>query len=171
MIFDNWTGLIRVLVLAPLAYAALVLLLRVSGKRTLAKLNAFDLVVTVALGSTLATITLTGNVALVEGVLGLILLIGLQYLIATASVRWRSVERWVKAEPRLLLIDGTFDDRAMREERITRDELLASVRSSGLGDLSLVAAVVLETDGSLSVVSRDRAGSRNALPGNQRHPQ
>jgi uncharacterized membrane protein YcaP (DUF421 family) len=69
MFFDSWTGLGRVLVVGTLAYFALVLTLRVSGKRTLSKLNAFDLVVTVALGSTLATVLLSKDVALAEGLL------------------------------------------------------------------------------------------------------
>jgi uncharacterized membrane protein YcaP (DUF421 family) len=82
MLFDSWTGLGRVLIVGTLAYAALVLLLRISGKRTLTKLNAFDLIVTVALGSTLATVLLSSSVALAEGVAALALLILLQYLIA-----------------------------------------------------------------------------------------
>ena len=49
MFFSSWQGLLRVLVVGALAYLLLVVLLRVSGKRTLAKMNAFDLVVTVAL--------------------------------------------------------------------------------------------------------------------------
>lgn len=57
--FISWEGVVRVLVTSVLAYVGLVLLLRISGKRTLTKLNAFDLVVTVALGSTLATILLS----------------------------------------------------------------------------------------------------------------
>ena len=69
MFFDSWAGLLRVLVVGTLAYAALVLLLRVTGKRTLSKMNAFDLIVTVALGSTLATVLLSKDVALAEGVL------------------------------------------------------------------------------------------------------
>ena len=59
MLFDSWAGLGRVVLIGTLAYGALVLLLRISGKRTLSKLNAFDLVVTVALGSTLATVLLS----------------------------------------------------------------------------------------------------------------
>jgi uncharacterized membrane protein YcaP (DUF421 family) len=77
MLFDSWAGLGRVLVVGTLAYVALVLLLRISGKRTLTKLNAFDLVVTVALGSTLATVLLSKSVALAEGALALCLLISL----------------------------------------------------------------------------------------------
>ena len=69
MFFDGWSGPLRVLAVGTCAYAALVLLLRCSGKRTLSKMNAFDLVVTVALGSTLATVLLSKGVALAEGVL------------------------------------------------------------------------------------------------------
>ena len=55
MFFDGWSGILRMLAVGVPAYAALVLLLRIGGKRTLAKLNAFDPAVTVALGSTLAS--------------------------------------------------------------------------------------------------------------------
>lgn len=78
MFFDTWQGLGRIVVVGVLAYAALVIFLRFSGKRTLSKMNAFDLIVTVALGSTLATILLSKDVALAEGLLALLLLIALQ---------------------------------------------------------------------------------------------
>ena len=81
MFFDDWGGLVRVAVVGLLAYIGLVLLLRISGKRTLSKMNAFDLVVTVALGSTLATILLSSAVALAEGLLAFVVLISLQFAV------------------------------------------------------------------------------------------
>ena len=153
MLFDSWTGLGRVVLVGALAYVVLVLLLRISGKRTLTKLNAFDLVVTVALGSTLATVLLSKTVALAEGALALGLLILLQYAIAWLSVRSPGFQAMIKAEPTLLLCRGRFLAVAMRAERITRDEILAAVRASGAADVGKVAAVVLETDGSLSVIA------------------
>ena len=84
--FDTWLALGRTAVVGVLAYLALVFLLRISGKRTLSKMNAFDLVVTVALGSTLATVLLSKNVALANGVLAFALLIGLQFAITWLSV-------------------------------------------------------------------------------------
>lgn len=152
MFFDNWFGLLRVAVVGTLAYAALVALLRVSGKRTLSKLNAFDLVVTVALGSTLATVLLSKDVALAEGLLAFALLAGLQWAVATLSLRSPRFDRLVKSEPRLLLHRGRFLEGALRDERVTRDEVLAALRSSGVADAAGVAAVVLETDGSLNVI-------------------
>ena len=82
------------------------LLLRVSGKRTLTKMNAFDLVVTVALGSTLATVLLTKSVAQAEGLTAFVLLIFLQFVLTWLSVRSRAVSRLVKSEPTLLVYQG-----------------------------------------------------------------
>lgn len=152
MLFDSWADLGRVAAVGTLAYAALVLLLRISGKRTLTKLNAFDLVVTVALGSTLATVLLSKEVSLAEGVLALALLIALQFGITWLSVRSPRFQSFIKAEPRLLLHRGQFVEAAMRAERITREEVLAAMRANGAADVADVAAVVLETDGSLSIL-------------------
>ena len=152
MLFDSWAGLGRVLIVGTLAYAALVLLLRISGKRTLTKLNAFDLIVTVALGSTLATVLLSSSVALAEGLVALALLILLQYLIAWLSVRSPTFQSLIKSEPSLLMHRGQYLYGAMKAERITREEILAAVRASGAADASRIAAVVLETDGTLSVI-------------------
>ena len=99
MLFQNWEGIVRTIVVGVLAYVTLILFLRISGKRTLAKLNAFDLVVTVALGSTFATILLNRNVSLAEGALAFALLIGLQYVVTWSSVRVAWVRRTVTGEP------------------------------------------------------------------------
>jgi uncharacterized membrane protein YcaP (DUF421 family) len=165
MFFDSWTGLLRVVVVGTLAYAILVLLLRATGKRTLSKMNAFDLVVTVALGSTLATVLLSKDVALAEGVVAFALLVLLQYAITWLSVRSDRVRTLVKAEPCLLLRDGRFLPEAMRRERVTEDEVQAAARAQGIASLQVVAAVVLETDGSFSVIRRDSTSpSENGHP-------
>ena len=164
MFLASWSDLGRVLVVGALAYLALIILLRVSGKRTLTKLNAFDLAVTVALGSTLATIMLNKSVSLAEGVLALALLIFLQVAITWASVRSERIQRYVKAEPTLVVHRGAFLDDAMKWERITREEVLAALRSNGVGQIGSVDAVILETDGSLSVLDKGKdQGSGSTL--------
>jgi uncharacterized membrane protein YcaP (DUF421 family) len=148
-----------------IAYAGVVALLRLAGKRTLAKWNAFDLVVTVALGSSLATVLLSGRTSLAQGLVGFALLVGLQRLVAWLAVRHPGFRRWIKAEPRLLLRDGRFLHAALREERVTEAEVRAAVRASGYGRLEDVGAVVLETDGTVSVIGRDKAQGGSALAG------
>lgn len=153
MFFDQWQGVWRVLVVGTLAYVSLVILLRFSGKRTLSKMNAFDLIVTVALGSTLATVLLSKDVALVEGIAAFGLLIGLQFLITWSSTRWEGVEHLVKAEPSLLFYKGNFVPGMLRRQRVTEAEVLAALRDRGHATLAEVDAVVLETDGSLNVLT------------------
>lgn len=163
MFFDNWMGLIRTALVGVCAYVALLLLVRVSGKRTLSKMNAFDLIVTVALGSTLATVILSQDIALAEGVLALALLIFLQFIITWLSVRSDAVNRLVKAEPRLLYHKGEFLQGAMKEERVKKGELLQAMRSQGISRLEQVEAVVLETDGSFSVLQKADEGRATVL--------
>ncbi|MCO5171190.1 MAG: DUF421 domain-containing protein [Planctomycetes bacterium] len=157
LFFSGWAGPARTAIVGVAAYLALVLILRASGKRTLSKLNAFDLVVTVALGSTLATILLSKDVALAEGVTALALLVGLQWLIAWSSSRSSLVSRLVKSEPRLLALRGRLLREAMQRERVVEAEVLAALRAQGVARLEDVGAVVLETDGSLSVLPHEEA--------------
>jgi uncharacterized membrane protein YcaP (DUF421 family) len=164
MFFNEWMALARTVIVGVAAYAALVLLLRVSGKRTLSKMNAFDFVVTVALGSTLASVLLSKDVALAEGAIAFALLLFLQFAITWLSVRSRAVSRLVKSEPRLLFHQGRFLEKAMRDERVNEDEVRQAVRTQGHLSLEAVTAVVLETDGSISVMLHpDQPRSASAM--------
>ena len=152
LFYNRWEDLARTLIVGVLGYVFLVGCLRWSGKRTLSKMNAFDFIVTISLGSVLASLLLSKSVALAEGVLALSLLVGLQFVVTWTSVRVRWVRRMVTGEPLLLLEHGTFLRAAMQKARVTEDEVCAAVRAAGIGPLRQVAAVVLETDGSFSVV-------------------
>lgn len=161
MLWKSWSSISAVLVVATVAYLGLLVILRVSGKRTLAKLNAFDWIVTVALGSTLATTVLAPNVSAAEGVTALASLVVLQLLVTLASVKVNALRRAVKSSPRRLVTSGTMHREVMHGERITADEIIQAVRSSGLASLEGVD-VVLETNGELSVVQRGH-GPTDAL--------
>lgn len=165
MWFDAWGDIVRVLMIGSAAYVTLIVVLRTSGKRTLAKLNAFDLVVTVAVGSTLATILLNTDVSFAEGSTALALLAALQFVAALISSRFRAGRTALTARPTLLLSQGRLLDDATRRQRVSVDEIRQAIRSSGHGDVSQIAAVILESDGSLSVISDDKIGDRSALAG------
>ncbi len=168
MWFDSWSDIARVLAVGTAAYVTVVLVLRFTGKRTLSKLNAFDLVVTVAFGSTLASILLSSDVAWAEGAVALALLAGLQFAVAWTTTHLPGGRSIVTARPTLLLDDGRLLPEPLTEQRVTEDEIRQAVRATGSGDLADVAAVVLESDGSLSVISSSQAGDRSALEGVRR---
>lgn len=152
LFFDSWESIIRTLVITIMAYLGLIFLLRISGKRTLSKMNAFDFVVTIALGSTLATVMLNKSVSLADGVLAFFLLIALQYLITWLSVRYKRISQLVKATPTLLVYKGQLLHAAMKKERVNEDEIHSILREKGFGSIHDADAIVLETDGSLTVI-------------------
>ncbi len=162
MLVDGWAPVIRTVVLGSFGYLALVLLLRVSGKRTLLKMNAFDFVVTVAFGSTLASIITSSNVSLVQGVVGLALLVLLQFISTFLSVRFDWYKRFIKALPTLVFFRGEFLVQAMKIQRISHEVILAAMRQQGFSQPAEVDAVVIETEGSLSVL-KENAAKRDAL--------
>jgi uncharacterized membrane protein YcaP (DUF421 family) len=106
MFFSGFESIWRTVIVGLCAYVCLVAVLRITGKRALSKMNGFDLVVTVALGSRLATILVSKSLALAEGVAAFLLLAGAQLAVRWTSLGSRSFRRWIKAEPRALLWDG-----------------------------------------------------------------
>jgi uncharacterized membrane protein YcaP (DUF421 family) len=150
MFFQSWPEIIRTMLVGGLAYIVLILFLRISGKRTLAKLNAFDLVVTVALGSTLSSILLDQSIALAEGAAALAVLIFLQFVVSFLSVRWKPFAQFVRSSPSTLVEHGRCRQATMREERITEQEVLSAIRASGGHNIADASNVVLESDGTIS---------------------
>ncbi|WP_150309187.1 DUF421 domain-containing protein [Planctomonas psychrotolerans] len=165
MWFDTWSDILRILILGTAAYVTLMLLLRLTGKRTLSQLNAFDFIVTVALGSTLATILLSDTVSWADGATALALLVVLQLIVAGLSSRRERVRRVITAEPQLLLQDGMMITHALKSTRVTESEIRQVIRASGYGDLDSIAAVVLETNGKFSVIPGSQRGTGSALTG------
>lgn len=160
----NISPLFRTLIVGIFAYIGLIFFLRISGKRTLSKWNAFDMVATVALGSSLATSFLSKDVSLSQGLLAFALLIALQFLITWFSTRFAFFEHLVKARPTLLLYRGKVREGVLRRERVTMSEMHAALRGKGITDVTEVGAVILETDGSFSIVTDIKAeGPGSAL--------
>lgn len=153
--FQGWNGPLRILIIGPIAYVLLITLLRLTGKRTLSKLNAFDLVVTVALGSVLATLILNKETPLIEGLTAMAVLVVLQLVVTWTTVRRPELRRLVRADPALLLAGGRLRPDTLKAERVTEDEVLQAIRDAGGGGFADADAVFLQSDGSLAVVTRE----------------
>lgn len=164
LFFDGFGPIVRVLVSVPVMYVAVVAFVRLSGKRTTSQMNGFDWVVTVAMGSLVASGIVSRSVALADAVVAIATLLALQYAVTRGVRRSAALASLVKSEPRLLVRDGRFLPEALAAERITEGEVLSSVRGQGVGSLEEVAAVVLETDATISVIPRSTAeGARLAV--------
>lgn len=159
--FSSWESLLRTGGIGILSYLALVIMLRLTGNRTLSQMNSFDFIVTIALGSTFSSGMINKSIPLTDTLLAFAVLIGLQWLITKMSVKFKTVDNLVKSDPVLLFYHGRFYNEKMRKTRVTEEEILASIRQDGLSSLDQVEAVVLETNGKLSAVPKQLSHERN----------
>lgn len=162
-LFVGWNGIFDTLITGTLCYFGTILLLRLSGKRTLSKWNSFDFVVTIAFGSILASALLSGGTALAQALVAIGLLVGLQYIITWLAVRSGIIQTLIKAEPSLLAFKGEFAKANMKSQRVAEGEVLAAIRLSGHSSIEAVDAVVLETDGNFSVIEKVDVENASAM--------
>jgi uncharacterized membrane protein YcaP (DUF421 family) len=149
--FESWYNVERTVTLSIVGFAALFIMLRVSGKRTLSKLNVFDFVFVVAVGSVFASMIISKDVTLIEGIAALATLIGIQMLLSWLAARYSTAERIINGVPRVLLSNGKFVPGALRKERVTEEEVRGAIRSEGVTRVEDVDAVTMENDGTLTV--------------------
>ena len=173
MFFQSTAGLLRVLISALLTYAAVVALVRLTGKRSTSQLNNFDWIVTVAIGSIIGSTIISKSIPLLEGLVGIITLFGVQYLVTKLSTLSPSFSSAIHAEPTIVFFRGRFIEEAMHRERITKQEVFSALRESGVHRLSDAEAVVLESDAKFSVLSTqdDDGGASTTLHTIQNYPE
>ena len=151
--FKDWHAVKDIALCSLFAFLTVFILVRLSGKRTLAKLNAFDFIVTVTLGSTLSSMILF-KVTIAEGTVALIIIVLMQYLMAWLSKSSKVLEKIINCNPSLLYYNGMFIEDAMKKEGITKEEIYAEIRLYRLERLDEVMAVVLELNGEISVIKK-----------------
>lgn len=152
LFFNGWDPLIRIVFIGTTSYFSLLFMLRAAGKRALSKLNAYDFIITMAIGSILAKIIVDRDISLSEGFAASALLIALQFCMTWACSRIEWVHRLFTPQPVVVFHDGKYNEKAMRSEHISHRDIEAAARKMGLDDLTLVKAVLLSTTGKLDVI-------------------
>jgi uncharacterized membrane protein YcaP (DUF421 family) len=135
-------------------YLTLFALLRFIGKKHVGELSPFDLVVLLILSETVDGSLIGDDKSLTGGLISAATLVVVVQLVGYLTWRFRSVERFVDGEPRILVRHGRICSKAMRSEQVTRAELMEALRREGCSSLRKVRFSVLETDGSITTVMR-----------------
>ena len=162
--WGGWDPLLRILVVTTLGYIWLVVLVVGTGQRTLSDMTPFDFVITVTLGSAFGRVITATEVAVSEVVLAFAVLMVLQWVLAYARGRGFRITQLFDAQPALLYHRGETVERAMRRHRLGRADLLGAARKQGMGSLADVEAIVLESNGNLSVIGREQVGDGETIP-------
>lgn len=153
MFFNNFESIKTILITAFLVYFSIIIILRTSGKRTLSSLNAFDFVVTVTIGSIAATTILSVDTSFADGLVGIASLVILQYIMAKLDANFKFVSKVLKSDPTLLFYNGKYLEKNMKKMRITQEDIIQQVRLQSGTVIEGIQAVILESNGSLSVIS------------------
>jgi uncharacterized membrane protein YcaP (DUF421 family) len=154
--FAGWQPILRILFVGTFAYFSLLLTLRISGPRTLARTNIFDFIVSVAIGSVFGRILTAKEVALVEACVAFALLALLQYLVSWLRLRSKVFAAMVDGSPSLLYFGGSYSRGSMRAARIAESDLEEAVRAKGVSSLEEVEAIILEAGGAISIIRKSQ---------------
>lgn len=153
-----------IVIRAAIVFALLWFVLRVSGKRQVTQLSAFELILLVTLGDLISQTVLQEDLSLTGGALAVATFTLLSVLLSWLSWRFTRSRRLLEGEPTILIKDGHVDDEVLRYERLPMDDILAAAREHGIRDLADVDLMVLEADGTFSVFTKSDSGGSEDPP-------
>ncbi|WP_201613874.1 DUF421 domain-containing protein [Psychrobacter sp. JCM 18902] len=152
--FDNIDKLGRIVLTTVMVYVLIVLVTKISGKRSTSQLNNFDWIVTVMIGSLGASTILLKDIPFVEGVSSILVLYLLQFLVTKYASISPQFSSFILSEPRIVFYQGQFLPDAMRAERLTRQEIECAMRSEGVHRFDDIEAIVFESDAKLTIIPK-----------------
>lgn len=147
---------------AVFIYVYIVLVTRIAGKRTFAKITSFDFAVTIAMGSILADAVNKPLANLMPALVSLALLATLQVAFSKLTFKSTTIEKLATNQPSFLMKDGVVIEENLKKCLVTRLELMGKLRDANVLQLSHVKAVVLETTGDISVLHSEESLSVDA---------
>ena len=165
---DLSSGLLGIVIRSAVVYGFLVVALRLGGKREVGQLTTPDLVVLLIVSNAVQNAMVGENITLIGGLVAAITIFVLARLTQIAIDRFGSVERALVGDPRILATDGVVDRRAMKDEEIDVTDLMMALREHGLEHLEDAHLIVLEVDGSISVLPTDPDKGSGGGPGQHR---
>jgi uncharacterized membrane protein YcaP (DUF421 family) len=154
---DLGDGPLEVAVRTAIVYVALVVFLRLAGKRQIGQLSIIDLVTLLVISDAVQNSMVGQNTTLAGGLIAALTLITLDRLLGNLRDRFPRLRRAIEGEPALLIRDGKMLREAMRREGLTEDELLSAIRQHGVARIEDVKMAILEVNGAISVIPDDGA--------------
>jgi len=137
-----------------IVYVFLVVGLRLAGKRELAQLNPFDLVVLLTLSNTVQNAIIGDDNSVTGGVLGASTLLLVNYVVVRFLFRHEKLDRLIEGESDVIIEDGVVREDCLKREMITRNELEAAAHKQGFGSLDEIDKAILDPGGTVSFFAK-----------------
>jgi uncharacterized membrane protein YcaP (DUF421 family) len=150
----DWMELLAIAGRTAVVYGAVLLLLRLIGKRQIGQSTPSDLVTLLLVSEAVQNGMLNDDSSLTGALVGATTLLAISFAIDWLCARSPRFERWIEGEPFVAYDGKEFDARRLRRENITQRDLIAALRSHGEPGLDSVRLVVIEPDGKVSVLKK-----------------
>ena len=151
-LYDNWNTLWTTAGSAVLIALATIVVARIYGLRSFAKMTAIDFVSSVAIGSILASVVMNGGTSILQGFVAMLVIIGVQNLVSYLKIAYPPAEDVIQNKPQLLMYRGEIRYETMNRVGVKETDLMAKLREANVLKLSHVRAVIFETTGDVSVL-------------------
>jgi uncharacterized membrane protein YcaP (DUF421 family) len=152
MFVTTFSTLLNILLRTVAVYLALLIGLRLAGKREIGQMAVFDLVVLLLIANAVQNAMVGPDTSLVGGILAAVTLLLVNAVVSRFLLRWPRLRRWVEGTPTLLVLHGKVIPAHLRREGVDEEVLLAALREHGMAEIGEVEMAVLEIDGSISIV-------------------
>ncbi len=157
-----WTmslSFFEVVLRAGTIYAALFILFRIAGKKQLGEMSPFDLVLLLIISESVSNGLGGNDNSVTTGLISASSLVFLSFLMDRLAFRSKKIEGWLEGEAQLIIANGKVRTELMQKEKITEGELKEAIRAHGLDHMDQIQYAVLEANGKISVIPKQRSGT------------
>lgn len=145
-----------------LIYIVVLLVMRLMGKREIGQLQPFELVISIMIADLAATPIANSGIPITNGIIPILGLLFMDLLISVGNMKSLKIRQLISGKPSLLIYRGKIDEKVLRKERFTINELQERLRDKDIMNLGDVEYAILETSGQINVIQKPN--KRNAIP-------
>lgn len=153
-------NILDVVLRSSVVYGLLIVVFRLAGKRHVAQLSLIDFILILLVSNAVQNAMVGEDTTLGGGIVAALTLVAINVILTKLTVSNRTISKIVEGEPKLLLRDGNILKNVLNKENLTIQEIEEAVRKAGHTNISEVALAILETDGSISVIGKDKLSSK-----------
>ena len=156
--------MLTVLIRSVVLYLCIMLFMRLMGKRQLGELQPAELVISVLISNIVSLPVEDPNVPLLMGIIPVAMLVGLELIVSVLRLRFRSIRTLMGGNPVVIIHNGVLDQGALKTLRFSIDDLMESLRSQGIFDLSQIQYAIVETNGTVSILPYEKDSPATPTP-------
>ena len=154
-------NILDIILRSSVVYAVLIVIFRIAGKRHVAQLSIIDFILILLVSNAVQNAMVGEDTTLGGGIIAALTLVALNVILTKLTVRNKTISKIVEGVPKILIRDGKILSKVLEHENLTKEEVEEAIRKAGLPNYDDVGLAILETDGSISVIGKNKLPKHN----------